>query len=81
MVPVPDTLFGVISQSVSVIAGVVVAVATEPDTQFAVVTDTLVTVHHPHHTEKVGADVAPAEVKTVQFAPRATQVTAPVLFL
>lgn len=40
----PFTLVGVIAPSVKVMAGVVVAVATEPDTPLAVVTDTDVTV-------------------------------------
>jgi len=39
----PFTVVGVIAPSVSVIAGVVVAVATEPDTPLAVTTETLVT--------------------------------------
>ena len=39
----PFTVVGVIAPSVSEIAGVVVGVATVPDTPFAVVTDTLVT--------------------------------------
>ena len=48
-VTVPDaaTLVGLIAPSVSVIAGVVVALATLPDTPFAVVTDTVVTVPDP----------------------------------
>ena len=43
----PFTVVGVIAPRVRVIAGVVVAVATEPETPFAVVTDTLVTVPIP----------------------------------
>lgn len=43
----PLTLVGVIAPRVSVIAGVVVAVATEPETPLAVVTDTDVTVPPP----------------------------------
>jgi len=43
----PFTLVGVIAPRVKVIAGVVVAVATLPDTPFAVVTDTDVTVPEP----------------------------------
>ncbi len=42
--PGETTLVGVMAPRVSVIAGVVVAVATEPDTPLAVTTDTLVTV-------------------------------------
>jgi hypothetical protein len=41
------TLEGVIAPSVSVIEGVVVAFATEPETPFAVTTETLVTVPVP----------------------------------
>lgn len=48
------TLVGVIAPSVIVIAGVLVAVATDPDTPFAVVTETEVTV--PAHVEAVQAD-------------------------
>lgn len=40
----PFTVVGVIAPRVNVIAGVVVEVATEPDTPFAVVTETDVTV-------------------------------------
>ena len=43
----PLTEVGVIAPNVSVIAGVVVAVATEPDTPFAVTTETEVTVPVP----------------------------------
>lgn len=46
-VPLAATLVGVMSHSVRDIAGVVVAVATLPDTPFAVVTDTDVTVQLP----------------------------------
>jgi hypothetical protein len=42
-VPLAATLDGVIAPSANVIAGVVVAVATLPDTPLAVVTETLVT--------------------------------------
>ena len=45
--PVADTLVGVIDPSVRVIAGVVVSVATLPETPLAVVTETLVTVPLP----------------------------------
>ena len=43
----PLTLVGVIAPSVKVIAGVVVAVATEPETPFAPTTETVVTVPVP----------------------------------
>jgi hypothetical protein len=46
-VPTAATLDGVIAPSVSVMAGVVVAFATLPDTPLAVVTDTVVTVPEP----------------------------------
>lgn len=45
--PLTEILDGVIAPSVSVIAGVVVAVATLPDTPLAVVTETEVTVPDP----------------------------------
>jgi hypothetical protein len=46
-VPVAATELGVIAPRVRLMAGVVVAVATVPDTPFAVVTDTEVTVPEP----------------------------------
>ena len=46
------TEVGTIAPSVRLIAGVVVEVATVPDTPFAVVTDTLVTVPVPGATTK-----------------------------
>ncbi len=45
--PVEATLEGVIAPSVNVMAGVVVAVATVPDTPLAVTTETVVTVPPP----------------------------------
>jgi hypothetical protein len=56
-VDVPETTtefteVGTIAPSVRLIAGVVVEVATVPDTPFAVVTDTLVTVPVPGATTK-----------------------------
>ena len=50
------TVDGVIASNVSVIAGVVVAVATEPETPLAVVTETLVTVPVP---PPLGAAIIP----------------------
>ena len=41
------TLVGVISPAITVIAGVVVALATVPENQFAVATETVVTVPLP----------------------------------
>ena len=56
-------LVGVISPSVKLMAGVVVAVATVPDTPLAVVTDTLVTVPEPD-AAAAHAAVPPLTVKT-----------------
>ena len=58
---------GVIAPSVTLIAGVVVDVATVPDTPFAVVTDTLVTVPlPPAATNEV---LVPSLCKTLPLAP------------
>jgi len=58
---------GVIAPSVTLIAGVVVDVATVPDTPFAVVTDTLVTVPLPPAATK---DVfVPSLCNTLPLAP------------
>ena len=53
----PLTLVGVMPSREREIAGVVVAVATEPETPFAVVTDTLVTVPAPSPSEPPAARV------------------------
>jgi hypothetical protein len=79
-VTVPDaaTLVGVIAPRVREIAGVVVAVATEPLTPFAVVTDTLVTVPLPPPDTSAVAAVPMAEattpepVKSSEVAPAVT---------
>ena len=55
--PVEATEDGVIAPSVSVIAGVVVADATEPETPLAVVTETLVTVPDPEPPEALTVTV------------------------
>ena len=47
ILPVAVTVVGVIAPRVRVMAGVEVGVATEPETPFAVTTDTLVTVPAP----------------------------------
>jgi hypothetical protein len=61
----PFTLVGVMAPRESVIAGVVVASATEPETPLAVVTETLVTVPAPPGTAwNVGKAPAPFEVST-----------------
>ena len=66
----PLTVVGVIAPSVRLIAGVVVAVATVPETPFAVVTDTLVTVpvvtvaHVPSPRRYVDADGVPVTAAT-----------------
>ena len=54
----PFTVVGVISPRVKVIAGVVVEVATEPETPFAVTTETDVTVPDPGLAHSI--EVAPA---------------------
>ena len=53
----PLTVVGVIAPSVSVITGVVVAVATVPETPFALVTETLVTVPLPPVCVKLSATI------------------------
>ena len=53
IVPDAATLVGVTAPRVSVIAGVVVGVATEPETPFAVTTLTLVTVPPPTPVELI----------------------------
>jgi hypothetical protein len=67
----PLTLVGVIAPNVIVMAGVVVAFATLPDTPFAVVTDTLVTVPLPPSTDALmtyGLALVPAP-ESVTFVP------------
>ena len=64
------TEVGVIAPKVRVIAGVVVGVATEPETPLAVTTDALVTVPAVGVVQ-VGAKVVPAEVKTCPTVPLA----------
>jgi hypothetical protein len=59
--PVAATLVGVIAPSVRLIAGVVVGVATVPDTPLAVVTDTLVTLP----TSGAESVIPPAELVIV----------------
>ena len=56
------TEVGAIAPSVSVIAGVVVLVATEPETPFAVVTETEVTVPEPEPVDAMVTDPAPLEI-------------------
>ena len=67
----PLTLVGVIAPSVSVIAGVVVAVATVPEMPFAVATDTVVTVPLP----PAGVLYAPFAFKNVVVPPPVVSVT------
>ena len=62
-VPVAATELGVIAPSVKVIAGVVVGVATTPDTPFAVVTETDVTVAFVGVSHE-GEAADPPDVKT-----------------
>jgi hypothetical protein len=65
------TLVGVIAPKVIVIAGVVSAVATLPDTPFAVMTDTLVTVPLPPPPDELmtyGLALVPAP-ESVTFVP------------
>ena len=69
----PLTLVGVIAPSVRLMAGVVVAVATVPETPLAVVTDTLVTVPDPAEAAAQVA-VVPLEVSTYPFVPMARRV-------
>lgn len=58
----PFTLVGVIAPRVSVIAGVVVDVATDPDIPFAVTIETDVTVPLPHPPHADGIHEAPSQV-------------------
>lgn len=62
----PFTLVGVMTPSVKLIAGVVVAVATVPLTPFAVVTETLVTVPLPDALSVVPLmlNPLPSEIET-----------------
>lgn len=69
-VPVAATEVGVIAPRVNVIAGVVVGVATAPETPLAVVTDTLVTVPTVGVLH-IGANVVPCEVNTCPADPLA----------
>ena len=62
--PVAATDVGVIAPSVNVIAGVVVEVATEPLTPFAVVTETEVTVPVPGAAGVAQVGTPPANVNT-----------------
>ena len=57
--PVAATLVGVIAPRVSVIAGVVVGVATEPDTPDAVTTETMLTVPLPDGPTGPGGPAGP----------------------
>ncbi len=62
----PDaaTLDGVIAPSVNVMAGVVVAFATLPDTPLAVVTDTVVTVPEPPpEAQAAGSHTVPSKTR------------------
>ena len=93
----PLTVVGVIAPRVKVIAGVVVAVATDPETPLAVVTETLVTLPAPavlgvlsalHEAAvvplvkiQVTIAVDEADSTVILLAPEDWMVTAPVLLL
>jgi hypothetical protein len=70
--PVAATLDGVIAPRVKVIAGVLVAFATVPDTPFAVTTETLVTVPVPLGHVEPDAQVNVAPLAMVSVSPLGT---------
>jgi hypothetical protein len=77
IVPVAETLVGVIAPSTSVIAGVVVGFNTDPLTPFADVTDTDVTVPEP--TVPLVAEIIRPWASTVIFGLEYTPAITPVV--
>ena len=78
-IAVPFPLSTPVTDVVSVMAGVVVDVATVPAKPLAVTTETEVTVPFVAGAAKVGTAPAPAEVKTCPTVPVATATGAPVV--